>query len=247
MQHIQEANILLVDDSRELLDILRAALMGAGYTNLHMAESCAAARAAFAALAAAGRGPELMILDINLPDGDGFSLYRELNGGGEIPTLFLSARDEDCDRLFGLGLGADDYMTKPFLTQELLLRVERILHRAYRQALEEGKNDGLLVLGAYTADLEAAVVHGPGGATTPLTATERTILQKLAENRGGIVTFDALCEAVWQDGYSGYENTLNVHMRHLREKLEENPSKPRYLLTARGLGYKLAGPRGNVR
>ena len=240
MRRIQEAEILLVDDSRELLDILRTALMGAGYTDLRTAESCGAARTAFAKR----RAPDFMILDINLPDGDGFSLFRELNDGGEIPTLFLSARDEDCDRLFGLGLGADDYMTKPFLTQELLLRVERILRRAYHAELAQGQ-DGLLTLGRRTVDLAGAVVRGPGvEEEVPLTATERTILQKLADNRGRIVTFDALCEAVWADGYSGYENTLNVHIRHLREKLEETPSRPQYLLTVRGLGYKLAAGQG---
>ena len=133
MQRIQEAEILLVDDNPELLTLVGQALAGAGYTRLRTAGSCRAARRAFAA-----RAPELMILDINLPDGDGFTLFRELNAGGEVPVLFLSARDADADRLFGLGLGADDYLTKPFLTQELLLRVQLILRRAYRAQLQQG-------------------------------------------------------------------------------------------------------------
>ena len=131
MQRIQEAEILLVDDTPALLTLVGQALAGAGYTRLRTAGSCQAARRAFAA-----RAPELMILDINLPDGDGFTLFRELNAGGEVPVLFLSARDADADRLFGLGLGADDYLTKPFLTQELLLRVQLILRRAYRAQLQ---------------------------------------------------------------------------------------------------------------
>ena len=235
MQRIQEAEILLVDDNPELLTLVGQALAGAGYTRLRTAGSCQAARRAFAA-----RAPELMILDINLPDGDGFTLFRELNAGGEVPVLFLSARDADADRLFGLGLGADDYLTKPFLTQELLLRVQLILRRAYRAQLQRGAAARLRV-GDRVVDLNDATVTRPDGAVLTLTATERGLLQKLAANRGHIVTFDALCQAVWNADYYGYENTLGVHIRHLREKLEDDPGKPRCLLTVRGLGYKLTG------
>ena len=183
--------------------------------------------------------PELMILDINLPDGDGFTLFRTLNSMADIPALFLSARDADADRLFGLGLGADDYLTKPFLTQELLLRIQRILQRCYRGELWRTAAK-TLQLGQRTVYLADALVRLPDGTAQPLTATERALLQKLAENRGHIVTYDAVCEAVWGADYYGYENSLNVHIRHLREKLEPNPSKPQYLLTVRGIGYKLA-------
>ena len=179
--------------------------------------------------------PDLIILDVNLPDGDGFSLFQQIRSRWDGPILFLSARDADSDRLFGLGLGADDYLTKPFLTQELLLRIQLILRRFYRQELHRPQQ---LVLGSRRVDFQDATVTGPEGCVH-LTATERQLLQKLLDNRGHIVTYDALCEAVWSDGYYGYENTLNVHMRHLREKLEDNPSQPVWLLTARGMGYKL--------
>ena len=187
MNTIQQAHILLVDDNTDLLRLLEEQLRGAGYQNISTVQNCAAAQTAFAA-----EMPELMILDINLPDGDGFSLFRTLRAKADVPTLFLSARDADADRLFGLGLGADDYLTKPFLMQELLLRVQQLLQR------------------------------------------------KLAENRGHIVTYDALCEAVWGADYYGYENSLGVHIRHLREKLEPEPGRPRFLQTVRGIGYKLA-------
>lgn len=180
-----------------------------------------------------------MILDINLPDGDGFTLFRTLHSMADIPALFLSARDADADRLFGLGLGADDYLTKPFLTQELLLRIQRILQRCYRGELQRTAAK-TLQLGQRTVYLADALVRLPDGTAQPLTATERALLQKLAENRGHIVTYDAVCEAVWGADYYGYENSLNVHIRHLREKLEPNPSKPQYLLMVRGIGYKLA-------
>ena len=184
--------------------------------------------------------PELMILDINLPDGDGFALFRQLRAQGDVPALFLSARDADADRLFGLGLGADDYLTKPFLMQELLLRVQHILQRAYRTELQRGAA-GHLQLGLRTVELADALVRMPDGTTVPLTATERALLQKLAENRGHILTYDALYEAVWGQDYYGCENSLNVHIRHLREKIEDNASKPQWLVTVRGIGYRLMG------
>lgn len=109
MDTIYDAKLLIVDDNAELLALLYEQLRGAGYGHIRTAQSCAAARACFAA-----EQPELMILDINLPDGDGFSLFRALRAKADVPALFLSARDADADRLFGLGLGADDYLTKPF-------------------------------------------------------------------------------------------------------------------------------------
>ena len=204
MQTIQDAKILVVDDNRELRNLIKEELTGAGYRAVRMADSAAAARQAIS-----GELPELVILDINLPDGD---------------------------RLFGLGLGADDYMTKPFLMQELLLRISGILRRAYRGQLQR---ETALRLGERTVELSDATVSSAGGTIT-LTATERAILQKLLDNRGHIVTYDALCEAVWGSDYYGCENSLNVHIRHLREKVEEQPSQPVWILTARGLGYKLA-------
>ena len=231
MQTIQDAKILIVDDSRELRNLLIEELSSAGYHHLKCADRVKAARKAIGE-----ELPELVILDINLPDGDGFSLFREIRTHFDVPILFLSARDADSDRLFGLGLGADDYMTKPFLMQELLLRISGILRRAYRGQLQR---ETALHLGERTVDLSDATVSSADGTVT-LTATERAILQKLLDNRGHIVTYDALCEAVWGSDYYGCENSLNVHIRHLREKVEAQPSQPVWILTARGLGYKLA-------
>lgn len=187
MDTIYDAKILLVDDNAELLALLCEQLRGAGYGHIRTAQSCGSARACFAA-----EQPELMILDINLPDGDGFSLFRALRAKADVPALFLSARDADADRLFGLGLGADDYLTKPFLMQELLLRVQHILQRAYRAELSRTK-PAPLQLGERCVDLNDAIVTLPEGKTLALTATELALLRKLAENRGHIVTYDALC------------------------------------------------------
>ena len=231
MHRIQDAHILLVDDHQALLVLIVRALTEAGYIHLTTAETAAQAREVFAR-----EMPDCVVLDINLPDGDGFSLFGEFRARSDVPVLFLSARDADADRLYGLGLGADDYLTKPFLTQELLLRIATILRRTYRAV---PACEAPLRLGKITVDLADACVLRPSGRLA-LTATERTLLLRLCENRGRIVTYDALCEAVWGAGYYGYENSLNVHIRHLREKIEADPANPVYILTRRGAGYYFA-------
>lgn len=233
MEHLYEAKILLVDDNPDILDMLRSILARRGFRNIRTAADCREARAAFDAF-----GPELVILDIMLPDGDGFSLMRDFRLSSDAPVLFLSAKDEDNDRLLGLGLGADDYITKPFLPDELILRLTAVLKRTYFSSFRRERADAALVLGARTVWLERGVVRTPEGEVT-LTAKELALLKKLHENCGNIVTFDALSDAVWGENYYGYENTLMVHIRRLREKIEENPSAPVWLLTVRGLGYKL--------
>lgn len=233
---LYDCKILLVDDNRELLAMTEDILRRNGYDLVVTAESCREAEEKFEK-----ESPQLVILDIMLPDGDGFTLFRTLRERSHVPILFLSARDEDNDRLFGLGLGADDYITKPFLPQELALRVSAILKRSYfsPQGME---TEELLVLGRRKISLRNAAVEYDGQSVS-LTAKELLLLQKLYRNRGNIVTFDALCQAAWHDDYYGYENVLMVHIRHLREKIEEDPSHPEYLLTVRGLGYRLAAER----
>ena len=210
MNTIYDSSLLLVDDNEDLCRMLTDMLCREGFRNVEAAGSCAEA---FLHFQIGKKEPDLVILDINLPDGDGFSLMQRIRMVSMVPVLFLSARDEDNDRLLGLGLGADDYMTKPFLPKELILRVTG--------TVSDGKE------------------------SLQLTAKELAILKKLYENRGNIVTFDILCNTVWGDEYYGYENTLMVHIRRLREKIEENPSSPEWLLTVRGLGYRLAKEQGS--
>lgn len=226
--------ILVVDDNEELVNMIAAILKEKGYKNVLTAQSVKEALRLFH-----DEKPDLVILDIMLPDGDGFTLFQKMREYSEIPILFLSAKDEDEDRLFGLGLGADDYITKPFLPKELFLRVKAVLKRTYHTSPKNEKKEEILILGEHEILPERAVVRFHGEETS-LTAKELLLLMKLNQNRGRIVTFDALCNAVWGDSYYGYENTLMVHIRHLREKIEDNPSKPKWLLTARGLGYRLA-------
>ena len=176
--------------------------------------------------------PELAILDVMLPDGNGFDLMEQLKSSSDYPVLFLTARGEDEDKFRGFGLGADDYMVKPFLPKELLYRVNAILRRSY-------KNENPLVkLSNIEIDFDRAEVI-KSGEHIPLTAKEHDILSALYRNAGRIVTIDALCEAAWGDNPFGYENSLMAHIRRIREKIEVNPSQPTSLITMKGLGYKL--------
>ncbi len=230
---IYERKILAVDDNKEILQMIETILKENGFRQIFLAEDAKAAMECFLTVQ-----PDLVILDIMLPGEDGFSLFGRMRRKTNVPILFLSAKDEDEDRLFGLGLGADDYMTKPFLPEELVLRISAILKRTYHFPDEAKYREKSFFVGIREILPERALVRS-GTEEIPLTAKELLLLEKLNQNRGRIVTFDSLCNAVWGDSYYGYENTLMVHIRHLREKIEEDPSHPRWLLTARGLGYRL--------
>ena len=226
--------ILIVDDEAALQNMVKEILTQAGYET-SSALTCAQALEQFQAASS-----DAVLLDVNLPDGDGFSLFGKLRENRDVPVLFLSARDEDADRLQGLGLGADDYITKPFLPQELLLRLHAVLRRVYREEAQTAR------LGDAEIDWGKSAVRR-NGAETALTAKEFALLKKLWDARGNlwdargnIVTIDTLCAALWDGPLVGYENTLMVHIRRLREKIEADPSRPKYLLTVRGLGYRLS-------
>lgn len=235
MKYIYESTLLIVDDNKELCKMVEGILRREGFLHIDQAFCVRETEDYFVR-----REPDLVILDVNLPDGDGFSLMQRIRTVSDVPVLFLSARDEDSDRLLGLGLGADDYMVKPFLPKELTLRVTAILKRTYFSKNKEEKEEERLFLGGCCVNFKSGTVRWEDrGEEIPLTAKELLLLKKLWENRGNIVTFDQLCQAVWEDNYFGYENTIMVHVRRLREKIEENPSKPKHLLTVRGLGYKL--------
>ncbi|QIB26867.1 response regulator transcription factor [Caloranaerobacter azorensis] len=231
MENIKNKKILIVDDEPEIRKMIESFLRKEGFFRIYLASTCEEALAICRL-----NKPHIAILDVMLPDGDGFELFSSIRQFSQMPVIFLTAKGEDQDRLLGLGLGADDYIVKPFLPRELILRLTAILKRVYtntiKQRLPVFKLEGCIV------DLESAIVRSNKGEQT-LTAKEHGLLLKLYENKGRIVTSDALCEAVWGDDYYGYENSLMVHIRRIREKIEINPSKPKNLLTIRGLGYKL--------
>lgn len=219
--------ILFVDDEPELRRLVIDILSDDGFSNIIDAGTVKTGL-----ILARQEKPDLAILDVMLPDGDGFSLMKKLRAFTNIPVIFLTAKDEAADKLAGLGLGADDYVVKPFLPQELLLRVHAVLRRCYKA------DSPLLELEGCTIDFSRAEVN-KNGVIVALTAKEHTLLETLSRSEGRIVSTDALCEALWGDNPFGYENSLNAHIRRIREKIETDPSKPVSLITVKGLGYKL--------
>lgn len=232
---LTEARILVVDDNQELCSLVENICKQEGFFHVETAFSSREAEERIKS-----GDVDFLILDVNLPFEDGFTFFQRIKTVLEnqrLPVLFLSARDQDEDRLLGLDLGADDYMTKPFLPRELVLRISAILKRTYRL---EGQSE-CYRLGKREVDLSAGVVRVLDGSvrTIPLTNKEYQLLKLFLENRGRILTFDVLSEAVWGENYIDYENTLMVHIRKLREKIEEKPSEPAFLITVKGLGYRM--------
>ena len=219
--------ILLVDDEQALLDMVLSILTEYGFCNVTTATGMKEAIEA-----AEKSRPELAILDVMLPDGNGFDLMRRLRHESDYPVLFLTARGEEEDKCKGFTLGADDYIVKPFLPKELLFRVMAVLRRSYKD------ENPLVQLHNSQIDFSRAEVI-KNGEHIPLTAKEHDLLSALYRNAGRIVTIDALCEAAWGENPFGYENSLMAHIRRIREKIEANPSQPVSLVTIKGLGYRL--------
>ncbi|NLY46084.1 MAG: response regulator transcription factor [Tissierella sp.] len=226
LDYLKNKKILLVDDEEGLLDLLQTILYEDGYSNIKKAKTMDEALNAFYEFE-----PDGIILDIMLPDGDGFQLLSNIRKSSDIPVLFLSAKDAMDDQYHGFSLGADDYLTKPFLPKDLILRLQAVLRRAYREEAE-------------IINLKYAAIRFDRGEiirddeSFALTAKEFSILQTLYQNANRIVTIDGLCQSVWGDAYYGYENSLMTHIRRIREKIEKNPSYPESLITIKGLGYK---------
>lgn len=226
-EYLKKKRLLLVDDEQELLDMVVSILKEEGFYNIATAKTLKEAL-----VLADSFQPELAILDVMLPDGNGFSLMEQLKQKGEYPILFLTARGEDEDKFKGFGLGADDYVVKPFLPKELTFRIMAILRRSYKD------ENPLVKLQNSEIDFDRAEVI-KGDEHIALTAKEHDILSVLYRNAGRIVTIDALCGAAWGENPFGYENSLMAHIRRIREKIESDPSRPVSLITVKGLGYKL--------
>jgi DNA-binding response OmpR family regulator len=183
--------------------------------------------------------PELVLLDIRLPDLSGFDVCRQLRAEGfRAPILMLTARDEELDKVLGLELGADDYVVKPFSLRELTSRIRALLRRAYGELAAADTSRARIRFGEIEVDLEGLLVRR-AGRVVALTPTEFRLLRYLVAHPGRPTSRQALIAAVWgYDSEIGYDRTVDVHVRHLRQKLEEDPAHPRYLVTVRGVGYK---------
>jgi len=229
------ASILVVEDDPAVALALEVALKGEGYLPLLATTGDKGLEIGLA------QAPDLLILDVRLPGMDGFELLRRLRAGGsKAPVIILTARDEEVDTILGLELGADDYMTKPFRVRELLSRVKSHLRRAYGD-LADALGGRIIRADELLIDLERRRVSRAGKKIS-LTPTEFEILRLLAEKPGRVFSRRDLLERVrdYDAAISGDEKTINVHVSHLRDKVEEDPSNPRFVMTVRGVGYAFA-------
>jgi two-component system KDP operon response regulator KdpE len=223
------ALVLVVDDEPQILRALQTNLRGAGY------DVATASTAAEALSTAAMRPPDAFILDLVLPDGSGIEVCRELRSWSSAPILVLSVVGDEPEKVAALDAGADDYVQKPFGIDELLARLRALLRRA------TPSGEPVLEVGELVIDLEKRLVT-IGGRRVQLTPNEFDLLRVLAQNEGKLMTHPAILREVWGPAYSTESHYLHVYVSQLRRKLEDDPARPRYLLTEAGAGYRLVNP-----
>jgi two-component system KDP operon response regulator KdpE len=226
---VTAARVLVVDDEPQILRALETTLRGAGY------DVDTAATAAEGLARAAARPPEAVILDLVLPDGSGVDVCRELRGWTKVPILVLSVVSEEREKVAALDAGADDYVTKPFGIDELLAR----LRAALRRVVPSG--EPVLTVGELAIDLERRLVS-VRGRPVQLTPHEFDVLRLFAEHEGKLLTHRAVLREIWGPAYQTETHYLHVYVSQLRRKIEDDATRPRYLLTEPGAGYRLVAP-----
>ena len=223
-----KTKVLLVDDEKTLVKARKFNLEKEGFQVEEAFDGNEALKKAFEI------DPDIIILDLMLPGLDGFEVCREIRKKKETPIIMLTAKGEDIDKVLGLVLGADDYMTKPFNPRELVARMKAILRRSAARGEKMRKQ---IQIGALQIDLLKHRVN-LRNRKVDLTAKEFALLSFLASNAGRVYSRGQLLEQIWGYNYYGDERTVDVHIRHLREKIEEDPGNPRLILTVWGIGYK---------
>ena len=220
--------ILVVDDEPEITDVVRRYLEQDGYRVVSAGDG----RAALTVFQR--EKPHLVVLDLMLPELDGWEVARQIRAGGTTPIIMLTARGDEVDRLLGLGLGADDYITKPFSPREVAARVRAVLRRASGETASE-----VLTVGDLALDLARMEVRR-AGSPVALTPTEFRLLATMARSPGRVFTRLQLIDLVHGHAFEGYERTIDAHIKNLRQKLEPDPHRPQFVMTVHGVGYRLA-------
>ncbi|MFC1947251.1 response regulator transcription factor [Chloroflexota bacterium] len=220
--------ILVVDDEKKIVEILRAYLEKEGYNVLTAYDGQEALDSARRDI------PDLIILDLMLPEITGWDVCRELRKESNVPVIMLTARDDTTDKIIGLELGADDYVTKPFDPKEIVSRVRAVLRRSESTSVSKS----VYKVGDISIDAEKHSVHH-GEKTVELTAIEFEIYRALTENPGRVYSRAQLLDRIQGDTYEGYERTIDTHIKNLRKKLDISPEHPGYIVTVYGVGYKL--------
>jgi DNA-binding response OmpR family regulator len=220
--------ILVVDDEKQIVEIVKAYLERDGYKVITAYDGKSALESA------QKDHPDLIVLDLMLPGISGWDVCRAIRKDSNVPIIMLTAREDTTDKIVGLELGADDYVTKPFDPKELVSRVKAVLRRTESKTVVSHQ----IVVGTLSIDAEKRSVHC-GGVVIELTSTEFDLLQILAESPGRVYSRMQLLDKIQGETYEGYERTIDSHIKNLRKKIESDPNHPRYILTVHGSGYKL--------
>ncbi|MDX5312900.1 MAG: response regulator transcription factor [Rhodococcus sp. (in: high G+C Gram-positive bacteria)] len=226
--------VLIVEDEESLADPLAFLLRKEGFETTVVGDGPSA-------LAEFDRaGADIVLLDLMLPGMSGTDVCKQLRNRSGVPVIMVTARDSEIDKVVGLELGADDYVTKPYSARELIARIRAVLRRGGENDAEATQDDGILEAGPVRMDVDRHVVHVAGNPDT-LPLKEFDLLEYLLRNSGRVLTRGQLIDRVWGADYVGDTKTLDVHVKRLRSKIEADPAKPQHLVTVRGLGYKLEG------
>ncbi len=228
-----ESKILLVDDEKDIVDLMEEVLQKEGFHAIQKAHT-----GKEAVQVCREFQPEVIVLDIMLPDIDGLEVCRQIRAFSYCSILFLSSKNDDVDKILGLSCGGDDYITKPFSPREVVFRIKAQLRRQQYQAVVSTNEAAHLTVGPIMIDKESCRAY-KDGREIGLTGREFLLLSYLMEHADRIISKERLYEQVWGEYSSICDNTIMVHIRHLREKIEADPSEPRQLITIKGLGYKL--------
>lgn len=226
-----DEKILIVDDEKDITNIIEEALQNDGFQNIKKLYNGTDAVNVCKAWC-----PDVIVLDIMLPDIDGIEVCKKIREFSYCSIIFLSCKNDDIDKILGLSNGGDDYVTKPFSPREIAFRIKAQLRR--QQYQNSTPNNKMIKSGKITIDIESNLVY-KNGSKIELTGREFLLLCYLAQNANKIISKERLYEKVWGEYSSICDNTIMVHIRHLREKIEDDPSSPQIIVTVKGLGYKL--------
>ncbi|MEC0093353.1 response regulator transcription factor [Paenibacillus macquariensis] len=228
---LKSTKVLIIDDEEDILRILKTVLTKEGIDHIYTATTVSDGFMQFQE-----KKPDIVLLDIMLPDGEGYDVCKQIRNISNVPILFLSAKTEEIDRILGFAIGGDDYIVKPFSPKEVAYRVKAQLRRA--EYIQTDKEDILLTAGPFELNEQRAEFK-KNGENIELRPKELGLITYLLKNVNRIISKESLYDHVWGEDFIGYDNTVMVHIRRLREKIEEQPSNPQYLITVKGLGYKL--------
>lgn len=225
-----QSKVLMIDDEKEILELINTVLTREGIDRVITASTARDGLAKFHQ-----EQPDLVILDIMLPDGEGYDICRQIRETSHVPIIFLSAKGEESDKIVGLAIGGDDYITKPFSPKEVAYRVKAQLRRL--SYLQSTQADPVIKKGPFELNEQQAELT-KNGAVIELTPKELLLMTYFLQHPNRVISKETLYQTVWGEDFFGSDNTVMVHIRRLREKIENSPSTPEFLVTVKGLGYK---------